>query len=115
MKTTNTDILKSFYSVTNRNTLTEDIYKILLKRWDLDKIDLNEEVIKINTKQSLLSKSKREAVLEFIKLRTMLDQKKEEESNSISMNDNSEDNEILVGNNEIITNQIQAEEMAKIN
>lgn len=109
MNTTNVDILKSFYSVTNRNQLTEEIYKILLKRWELDNIDLNEEMIKINAKQSELSKSKRTAIPEFLKLRSMLDKKKEVEENSISMNDNKDQND------EIITNQIQVEEMAKIN
>ena len=109
MNTTNTDILRSFYSVTNRNQLTEEIYQILLKRWDLDKVDLNEEMIKINAKQSSLTKSKRNAVPEFIKLRMMLDQKKETEENSISMNDNEYEND------EIITNQLQAESIAEIN
>ena len=115
MNTTNTDILKSFYAVTNRNILTEEIYQILLKRWNLDKVDLNEEMVKINARQSSLSKSRRDAVPEFIKLRTMLDQKKEAEESSISMNESNEDNELIVGNEEVITNQLQAESMAEIN
>lgn len=108
MNTTNVDILKSFYSVTNRNKLTEEIYQILLKRWDLDKVDLNEEMIKINAHQSSLTKSRRIAVPEFIKLRSFLDQKKETEENSISMNDDNV-------NDDIITNQLQVESMAEIN
>ena len=115
MNKTNTDILKSFYSVTNRNNLTEDIYQLLLKRWDLDKINLNEEAVKINAKQSTLSKSRRDAIPEFIKLRALLDQKKEAEENSISMNDSTENNELIMGNEEVITNQAQAESIPEIN
>lgn len=115
MNTTNVDILRSFYSVTNRNILTEEIYQILLKRWDLDKVDLNEEMVKINARQSSLSRSRREAIPEFIKLRTMLDQKKEAEESSISMNESNENDELIVGNEEVITNQLQAESMAEIN
>lgn len=115
MNTTNTDILKSFYSVTNRNNLTEEIYQILLKRWDLDKVNLNEEMIKINSKQSTLTRSRRAAIPEFIKLREMLDHKKEAEETSISMNETNEANELITGNEEVITNQLQAESMAEIN
>ena len=118
MKTTNTDILKSFYSVTNRNTLTEDVYQILLKRWDLDKVDLNEEMIKINAKQSSLTKSRRDAIPEFIKLREMLNQKKETENNSILMNgseETNENNDIFINNDNLVTNQLQVESMAEIN
>ena len=115
MNTTNVDILRSFYSVTNRNILTEEIYQILLKRWDLDKVDLNEEMVKINARQSSLTKSRRDAVPEFIKLRSILDQKKEAEEASISMNNDENDNELIIGNEEVITNQLQAESMAEIN
>ena len=96
MKTTTTDLLKSFYSVTNRNQLTEEIYQRLLKRWDLDKVDLDEELIKINARQSDLSRSRRNAVPEFIKLREMLKQRKESENASINMNgDESQPEEII--------------------
>ena len=113
MKTTNVDILRSFYSVTNRNELTEEIYQILLKQWDLENVDLNEEMIKINAKHSSLSKSRRNAIPEFIRLREMLDKKKENENNSINMNDSNEDG-ILIGN-DLITNQFQVESNAEIN
>ena len=115
MNTTNINVLKSFYSVTNRNILTEEVYNILLKRWDLDKVDLNNEIIKINAHQSSLSKSRRAAIPEFIKLREMLNKKKETEDNSISMNSSEENNdEVVIGNDDLITNQFQVDSMSEI-
>lgn len=111
MNTTNTDILKSFYSVTNRNQLTEEIYQVLLKRWELDNLNLNEEMIKINAKQSTLTKSRREAVPEFIKLRSILDQKKEAEENAISMNASDDIIDVDAKSEEIIVNQSELQAM----
>lgn len=111
MNTTNTDILKSFYSVTNRNQLTEEIYQILLKRWELDNFDLSEEMIKINAKQSTLTKSRREAVPEFIKLRSILDQKREAEENAISMNASDDTIDVDAKPEEIIVNQSELQAM----
>ena len=86
MKTTDTTILKQFQSVLNRKILTEKIYNDLLKIWYLDKVDLDEEMQKINEKHSGLSRSRREAIPEFIKLREILNEMKKEEENSISFN-----------------------------
>ena len=84
MKTTDTTILKQFQTVLNRKLLTEKVYKDLLAKWDLDKIDLDAEMQKINEKKSGLTKSRRDAVPEFLKLRKLLEEKKAEEMNAMS-------------------------------
>jgi hypothetical protein len=85
MNTCDTDILKQFQTVLNRKHLNESVYEALLRRWGLDKVDLDEEVQKINLKKSSLSSSKRKAVFEFVKLRELLNEKKAEEQEKISM------------------------------
>lgn len=116
MNTTNTDILKQFSTVVNRNRLTEELYNDLLKRWDLDKIDLDEEYIKIQTRKSGLTRSRREAVPEFIRLRNLLKEKAEQENSSIVMENDTENSMITGGDfsEEIITNQNQVELNAEI-
>ena len=79
MKTDTPEIIKQFYSVINRKYLTEEIYNALLKRFDLDKVDLDEQQHLIDIKQSPLTYSRRLAVPEFIILRQMLREKKAEE------------------------------------
>lgn len=79
MKTDTPDIIKQFYSVINRKYLTEEIYNALLKRFDLDGVDLDEMQRLIEIKKSPLTKSRRLAVPEFIILRQMLREKKAEE------------------------------------
>lgn len=79
MKTDTPDIIKQFYSVINRKYLTEEIYNALLKRFDLDGVDLDEMQRLIDIKKSPLTKSRRLAVPEFIILRQMLREKKAEE------------------------------------
>ena len=79
MKTDTPEIVKQFYSVINKKYLTEEIYNALLKRFDLDKVDLDEQQHLIDIKQSPLTYSRRLAVPEFIILRQMLREKKAEE------------------------------------
>lgn len=86
MKTTDTEILKQFQTVLNRKHLNEAVYNKLLQMWNLDKVDLDVEMQKINEKHSGLSASRRKAVPEFIKLRELLKEMKEAESNAISFN-----------------------------
>lgn len=86
MKTTDTEILKQFQTVLNRKHLNEDVYNKLLQMWNLDKVDLDVEMQKINERHSSLSASRRKAVPEFIKLRELLKEMKEAESNAISFN-----------------------------
>jgi hypothetical protein len=116
MNTTNTDVLKQFSTVVNRNRLTEELYNDLLKCWDLDKVDLDEEYIKIQTKKSSLTRSRREAVPEFIRLRNLLKEKAEQENSSIVMENDTENSMITGGDfsEEIITNQNQVELNAEI-
>ena len=85
MKTTDLSILKQFYTVLNRNILTQEIYDKLIKEWGFEGLDLEAEQIKINQKRSNLSKSKRDAVPEFLILKRILDDRKNIESQSISM------------------------------
>jgi len=88
MKTTDVTILKQFQSVLNRKYLNEKVFNDLLKRWDLDKVDLDEEMRKIDIKHSSLSRSRRAAVPEFIKLRELLKEEKEVEASEISFSNN---------------------------
>lgn len=90
MKTTDTFILKAFQTVLNRKHLTEEAYNELLKKWDLVGIDLDAEMQKINEKKSNLTKSRRDAVPEFIKLREILDKQKEDEASAISFGNDSQ-------------------------
>ena len=85
MKTTDLSILKQFYTVLNRNVLTQEIYDKLIKEWGFEGLDLEAEQIKINQKCSNLSKSKRDAVPEFLILKRILNDRKNIESQSISM------------------------------
>lgn len=57
---------------------TEETYTKLLKRTELDKIDLETEYTKIVKKVSYLSSSKRTMVLELLLIRDLLKQVKEE-------------------------------------
>ncbi len=84
MKTTNVSILRQFQTVLNRKHLTEEILSTLLKRWDLYDVDLDQAMIDINLKKSKLSKSRREAVPEFLKLRELLKEAKNNEINDVS-------------------------------
>lgn len=85
MKTSDPNILKQFMTVVNRKLLTEEVYNYLLKQWNLDKLDLDETLQKINEHKSGLSRSRREAVPYFIQLRDMLKQQKMAVSNDMSM------------------------------
>lgn len=89
MKTTDTKLLKEFQTVLNRKYLTEDMYEKLLARWDLAGLDLDAELVKINEHKSSLSRSRREAVPEFLKLRKLLDEAKAAAESSISFNNDS--------------------------
>lgn len=72
MKTTDMNNLRQFYSVVNRKNLNREVYEALLKYWDLDKVDLDIENERIKNKMSKLTKSRREAVREFLILRSVL-------------------------------------------
>lgn len=85
MKTTDPNVLKQFVTVLNRQQLTEEIFYALLIRWDLDQVDLDKEMAKILEKKSTVSKSRREAIPYFIKMKQMLEEKKKEEQNSMSL------------------------------
>lgn len=74
MNTTKIENLKAFYSVVNRKHLNRDVYNFLLKEWDLDKVDLDLENEKIKNKLSSLSKSRRDAVPEFLRIRSVLNE-----------------------------------------
>jgi hypothetical protein len=88
MNTSNLEILKQFYSVLNRKNLTEDIYNYLLTQWNLNGIDLEAEMILINQKKSKLTKSRRDAVPEFLILKNVLNElsKQNQLSNSFDIN-----------------------------
>ena len=49
--------LRQFYSVVNRKYLNRDVYEALLKRWDLDNVDLDIEAEKIKNRLSTLTRS----------------------------------------------------------
>ena len=85
MKTTDPRILNEFTSVLNRKHLTEEVFQKLLYLWSLDKVDLDAEMDKINKKCSNLSKSRREALPYFLKLRTILEEKKKAENASMNL------------------------------
>lgn len=74
MNTTDTNNLRAFYSVLNRQHLNRDVFNFLLKRWELDGIDLDLENERIKNKISKLSKSKRAAVPEFLIIRSVLNE-----------------------------------------
>jgi hypothetical protein len=74
MNTTDMNNLRQFYSVVNRKYLNRDVYEALLKHWDLDNVDLDIEAEKIKNKLSFLTKSRREAVREFLILRSVLNE-----------------------------------------
>jgi hypothetical protein len=88
MNTTDMRNLQQFYSVVNRKNLTYEIFNLLLKRWDLDKVDLDEEARKIEEKRSTLTKSRRDAIKEFLILRNILEIKEKEEEQQINFNEN---------------------------
>lgn len=117
MNTTNIDILRQFSAIVNRDKLTRETYNLLLKRWDLDKVDLDEEYIKLQTKNSTLTRSRREAIPEFIRLRNLLKEIEEKNNNSIIMEDEETSlNEVIIGgdfSNEI-TNQHHVDSNAEI-
>lgn len=85
---TDVNILKQFQTVLNRKVLSEEAVNRLLEIWDLADVDLEAEAQKINEKKSNLSKSRRDAVLEFIKLKELLKEKKEAEAKAMSFNEN---------------------------
>lgn len=74
MNTTDMNNLRQFYSVVNRKYLNRDVYEALLKRWDLDNVDLDIEAEKIKNRLSTLTRSRREAVREFLILRSVLNE-----------------------------------------
>lgn len=80
--------LRQFYSVVNRKYLNRDVYEALLKRWDLDNVDLDIEAEKIKNRLSTLTRSRREAVREFLILRSVLN-----EIEKASETENNESNE----------------------
>lgn len=84
MKTTDMNNLRQFYSVVNRKHLNRDVYEALLKYWDLDKVDLDIEAERIKNKMSNLTRSRREAVREFLIIRSVLNEieKTENKQNS---------------------------------
>ena len=74
MNTTDMNNLRQFYSVVNRKYLNRDVYEALLKRWDLDNVDLDIEAEKIKNRLSTLTRSRRDAVREFLILRSVLNE-----------------------------------------
>jgi hypothetical protein len=74
MNTTDMNNLRQFYSVVNRKYLNRDVYEALLKRWDLDNVDLEIEAEKIKNRLSTLTRSRREAIREFLILRSVLNE-----------------------------------------
>lgn len=74
MNTTDMNNLRQFYSVVNRKYLNRDVYEALLKRWDLDNVDLDVEAEKIKNRLSTLTRSRRDAVREFLILRSVLNE-----------------------------------------
>ena len=66
------NILKQFTSILNRTAWSEEAFNNVLKIWDLNGIDLDKEMEKISQKKSNLSKSQRDAVPEFIKIRNAM-------------------------------------------
>lgn len=74
MNTTDMNNLRQFYSVVNRKYLNRDVYEALLKRWDLDNVDLDIEAEKIKNRLSTLTRSRREAIREFLILRSVLNE-----------------------------------------
>lgn len=88
MNTTDMNNLRQFYSVVNRKYLNRDVYEALLKRWDLDNVDLDIEAEKIKNRLSTLTRSRREAVREFLILRSVLN-----EIEKASETENNESNE----------------------
>lgn len=82
------DLVKQFYSVVNRKYLSDEIFNALVHRFDLDKVDLEEEQQKINQHKSFLTASRRKAVGELLILKKMLEEKKAEIANSQNMNMN---------------------------
>lgn len=74
MNTTDMNNLRQFYSVVNRKYLNRDVYEALLKRWDLDNVDLDIEAEKIKNRLSTLTRSRRDAIREFLILRSVLNE-----------------------------------------
>ena len=74
MNTTDMNNLRQFYSVVNRKYLNQEVYEALLKHWDLDKVDLDIEAERIKNKMSRLTKSRRDAVREYLILRSVLNE-----------------------------------------
>lgn len=87
MNTTDMRNLQQFYSVVDRKELTPEIYDFLLKRWELNNIDLDEESKKIDNKTSNLPKSKRDAVKEFLILKNILKLKEHSDEQEINFNE----------------------------
>jgi hypothetical protein len=74
MNTTDMNNLRQFYSVVNRKYLNREVYEALLKHWDLDNVDLDIEAERIKNKMSRLTRSRRDAVREFLILRSVLNE-----------------------------------------
>lgn len=87
MNTTNMQNLKQFYSVVNRREITPELYNFLLKEWGLENIDLEEESKKIELKKSSLTKSRRNAVKEFLIIKNILKSKEQKIENEINFNE----------------------------
>lgn len=92
MNTSNPEILKQFYSVLNRKNLTKEVYNYLIKQWGLEGVDLDAEMILINQKQSKLSRSRRDAIPEFLTLKKIIEENEIQvmTSNSFSENENND-------------------------
>ena len=75
----NAETLREFRSVLNRQKIDEDGLYRLISFWGLGDIDLDKEKELIEQKKSFLSKSQRESVLEFIKLREFIKEREKAE------------------------------------
>ena len=87
MNTSNTMILEAFFHVLTRKHLTKALYEDLIKRWNLESVNLDEELVKINNKKSHLTKSRRDAVPLFIKLRDVIKENEEAAKQAMDMKD----------------------------
>jgi hypothetical protein len=87
MNTTDMRILQQFYTVVDRKDITPELYEFLLKEWGLDGLDLEEEQKKIELKQSSLTKSRRNAVREFLIIKNILAIKEQAEEEAINFNE----------------------------
>lgn len=79
------EVLKAFGSPNNAHFLSEESLKYLIKQCDLENVDLAEEKQKIESKSSDLSRAKRDYVVELYHLKTLVDEKKQNEELAMNM------------------------------